>query len=116
MNPRIPFGSPISAVCAQMIATCAIDPLVIHIFAPFNTQESPSALAVVIIPPGFDPKSGSVSPKHPMASPLASLGSQSSFCSSLPKAKIGYMTSAPCTDANDRTPESPRSSSCMISP
>ena len=30
--------------------------------------------------------------------------------------KIGYMQSAPCTDTNDRSPLSPRSSSCMMRP
>src|SRR5207302_350001 len=58
----------------------------------------------------------SVSPKQPITSPAAIGGSQRRFCSSDPKAKIGYMTRAPCTDAKERTPESPRSSSCMISP
>src|SRR5687768_13205394 len=29
---------------------------------------------------------------------------------------MGYMASAPCTDANERIPESPRSSSCMMRP
>ena len=35
-------------------------------------------------PPGSDPASGSVSPKHPMYSPLASLGRYFCFCSSEP--------------------------------
>jgi hypothetical protein len=68
------------------------------------------------MPPGFEPKSGSVSPKQPIASPAASLGSHFRFCASVPNAKIGYMTSDPCTDANERSPESPRSSSCIASP
>ena len=47
---------------------------------------------------------------------FAIFGNHARFCASLPNAKIGYITSAPCTDANDRTPLSPRSSSCMINP
>ena len=38
------------------------------------------------------------------------------FCSSDPKAWIGYMTRLPWTLANERTPESPRSSSCIARP
>ena len=40
----------------------------------------------LIIPLGFEPKSGSVNPKQPMCSPDASFGSQCCFCSSDPKA------------------------------
>ena len=68
------------------------------------------------MPPGLEPKSGSVRPKHPIASAFASFGIQRSFCSLEPKAKIGYMTRADWTDTKERSPESPRSSSCMIRP
>ena len=34
--------------------------------------------------PGSEPESGSVSPKQPTASPLASRASQVRFCASLP--------------------------------
>ncbi len=76
----------------------------------------PSFFATVRIPPGFDPKSGSVRPKHPIASPFARAGIQRSFCSFEPYVKIGNMTSADWTDTNERSPESPRSSSCVMSP
>ena len=59
-------------------------PLVIHILRPLRTYSSPSLRAVVSMPPGFEPKSGSVRPKLPMISPDASLGRYSRFCSSLP--------------------------------
>ena len=39
-KPRIP-----SSVCAQTIATSAMDPLVIHILLPFRIQSSPSFVA-----------------------------------------------------------------------
>jgi hypothetical protein len=116
MNPRIEAASSGAPVLAQMIATCAVDPLVIHILAPFSTHPSFVSRAVVIMPAGFEPWSGSVSPKHPIRSPLARAGSHSCFWASLPNAWIGYMTRAPCTEQNERTPESPRSSSCMMSP
>ena len=40
--------------------------------------------ARVCMPAGFDPKPGSVSPKHPIASPDCIFGSQRSFCSADP--------------------------------
>src|SRR5713226_3561621 len=91
-------------------------PEVIHIFSPFRTYSLPTLRARVRMPPGFDPKSGSVNPKQPSFSPFCIAGSQVFFCSSLPKVKIGYITSADCTLTNERTPESPRSSSCVTSP
>jgi hypothetical protein len=98
------------------MATSATDPLVIHIFVPLITQSSPSRLARVRIPAGLEPKSGSVSPKQPMASPVAIRGSQVVFCSSLPNFQIANMAREPCTDTMLRTPESPASSSRHASP
>ena len=71
---------------AQTTATSAIDPEVIHIFSPLRTYSFPTFLARVRMPLGFEPKSGSVRPKHPIFSPLAMVGSHFSFCSSLPNA------------------------------
>ena len=65
-KPRMP-----SSVCAHTTATSATAPLVIHILVPLSTQSSPSRLALVRIPDGLEPKSGSVSPKQPIASPAA---------------------------------------------
>src|SRR5262249_8397533 len=72
-KPRIPPSS-----LAQTTATSATDPLVIQALAPFKTKPEPSFLAVVRMPPGLEPKSGSVSPKQPIADALASLGIQRS--------------------------------------
>ena len=105
-----------SSAFAQTSATSAIDPLVIHIFVPSSTHPFPERRARVCIAPGSLPAFGSVSPKHPIRSPAAIAGSHVRRCSSLPNAWMGYMTSAPWTEANDRTPLSPRSSSCMMSP
>ncbi len=91
-------------------------PEVIHIFSPFRMYSSPDLRARVVMPAGFDPKPGSVSPKQPSFSPVASAGSQVFFCSSEPKVKIGYITSADCTLTKLRRPESPRSSSCITRP
>ena len=88
----------------------------IQALAPFRTQSLPSFFATVRMPAGFEPKSGSVRPKQPMFSPFARAGSQRSFCSFEPYVWIGYMTSEDCTETNERSPESPRSSSCVIRP
>ncbi len=86
MPSPVPSPSPSSgSVWAQTTATSATDPLVIHIFDPDSTQSPPgSRRARVRIPAGLDPKSGSVSPKQPIASPAAIAGSHCCFCSSLP--------------------------------
>ena len=73
-----------SSVRAHTTATSATEPLVIHILEPLMRQRLPSRTARVRMPEGLDPKSGSVRPKHPMASPLASRGSQWSFWASDP--------------------------------
>ncbi len=110
-KPRTP-----SSVRAQTTATSAMPPLVIHAFSPLSTQESPSRRARVRIPPGLEPKSGSVRPKQPMALPAPRAGIQRCFCSSEPHFKIGNITSEVCTETKDRSPESPRSSSWLMSP
>lgn len=110
-NPRTP-----SSVRAQTTATSAMEPLVIHILVPLRIQSSPSRLALVRIPPGLDPKSGSVRPKQPMASPAAIRGSHSSFCSSLPLWWIANMASEPWTETRLRMPESTASSSWQANP
>ena len=46
----------------------------------------------------------------------ASRGNHALRCSSEPNACMGYITKAPCTEAKDRIPLSPRSSSCMMRP
>jgi len=105
-----------SSSLAHTTATSAIEPLVIQAFSPERTQPSPSRRARVLMAPGFEPKSGSVSPKQPIASPRARSGIQRSFCAREPHVAIGWITSADCTDTNERRPESPRSSSCITRP
>jgi hypothetical protein len=68
------------------------------------------------MPDGLEPKSGSVRPKQPIASPAAIRGSQLSFCSSLPYFQIAYIASEPCTETSERTPESTASSSMHARP
>ena len=110
-KPRMP-----SSVCAHTMATSATPPLVIHIFVPLSTQSVPSCLAVVRMPHGLEPKSGSVRPKQPIASPVAIRGSHSCFCSSLPYFQIAYIASEPWTETRERTPESTASSSTQARP
>ena len=105
-----------SSVCAHTVATSARLPLVIHIFVPLRIQSSPSRLARVRMFAGSEPKSGSVSPKHPTASPAAIRGSHSSFCSSEPNFQIGNIAREPCTETRLRMPLSPASSSRTATP
>ena len=88
----------------------------IHILVPLSTQSEPSRLALVRMPDGFDPKSGSVSPKQPIASPAAICGSHCCFWSSEPQRQIANIASDPCTLTSDRMPESTASSSMQAKP
>ena len=88
----------------------------IHIFEPLRTHPSPSRFADVRIWFGSLPKSASVRPKHPIASPVAIFGSHCCFCSSVPNLQIGNMQSDPWTLTNERKTESPASSSRHASP
>jgi hypothetical protein len=88
-KPGVPAGTrkprtPSSSVRAQTTARSAMPPLVIHILVPLSTQSPPSRRALVRIPAGLEPKSGSVRPKQPITSPAAMAGSQRRFCSSEP--------------------------------
>ena len=114
-STRKPLMSPPS-VRAQTIATSAIEPFVIHIFAPLRIQSEPSRFAVVRIEPGSEPASGSVSPKQPIFSPACIGGSQRCFCSSEPHFQIAYIESDPCTETRLRMPASPASSSWQTRP
>ena len=105
-----------SSVCAQITATSATVPLVIHILEPSSTQSSPSRLARVRMPEGLEPKSASVRPKQPIASPLAIRGSHASRWSSLPKWWIANIASEPWTETSERIPESTASSSMHARP
>ena len=58
------------------------------------THSSPSRTAVVRIAAGSLPASGSDSAKAGLHSPEAHLGSQASFCSSVPKSWIGSVPSS----------------------
>ena len=101
---------------AHTTATSATLPLVIHSLVPVTSQSEPSRRARVRMPPGSEPKSGSVRPKHPMASPAAMRGSHSFFCSSLPQRQIANIARLPCTDTSERMPESAASSSWQAMP
>ncbi|MNC84646.1 hypothetical protein D3C83_02050 [compost metagenome] len=54
------------------------------------------------MPPGSEPTSGSVSPKQPIHSPLASLGRYFLRWASVPNSWMGYMTRLDCTDSVER--------------
>ena len=71
---------------AHTTNTPACAPLVIHCLAPSMIQSLPSRRAVVRMPPGSLPASGSESANAPAShSALASFGQTRRFCASLPK-------------------------------
>ena len=61
----VPGSSSSSSTLAQMMATSAMEPEVIHIFSPLRMYSSPDLRARVVMPPGLEPKPGSVRPKQP---------------------------------------------------
>lgn len=108
-RPFIPFSStkprilPSHAHLAQTTKTSAMGELEIHVLAPVRLNPPPPGIsvAVVVIPAGSDPWSGSVNPcnarqrcrrgeavrtKHPTRLPVASSGRNRSFNASDPKA------------------------------
>ncbi len=93
MKPRI---APSSSL-AHTTNTSAKGLLVIHILAPLTLKPPGTFLARVIIEAGSEPWLGSVKPKQPIHSPVASLGRYFCFCASVPKALMGTMTSELCT-------------------
>ena len=68
--------------------------LVIQFFVPLITHSSPSRTARVRMPPGSEPASGSDSANAGVHSPVAHLGSQRCFCSSVPNSRIGSVPSS----------------------
>ncbi len=105
-----------SSSFAQTTKTSAIGEFVIHVLAPSSTQPPGTRRARVLIAPGSDPASGSVSPKQPTSSPVASRGRYFCRCASLPNAWMGNMTRLDCTLAAERYPESTRSISRATRP
>merc|ERR1719458_1426077 len=80
--------------------TSAMGEFVIQFLLPLriHTLASESHLALVSMCPGSDPWFGSVRPKQPISSPLASFGRYFSLWASLPKSQMGYMTRLDWTD------------------
>ncbi len=68
-----PLMSPASSL-AQTIKTSAMGALVIHILQPDSENPPATFFARVAMEAGSDPEFGSVSPKQPIHSPLASFG------------------------------------------
>ncbi len=82
---------------AQTTKTSAKGELEIHVFEPVSWKPPGTTLARLAIEPGSEPWFGSVRPKQPIHSPVASLGRYFSFCAWLPNSKIGTITSDDCT-------------------
>ena len=82
---------------AQTTKTSAMGELEIQVLAPLRRKPPGTACARVAMLPGSEPWLGSVSPKQPMASPLASAGRYLRRCASEPKRRMGSMTREDCT-------------------
>ena len=67
--------------------------LVMNCLAPLRTHSSvdSSSVALVRMPPASEPEPGSVSPNAASEWPDTRSGSHRSFCSSVPKVRIGLM-------------------------
>ena len=122
LKPGMPFSTrkPLtlpSSVRAHTTATSASEPLVIHIFEPLRTQLVADLLRARAHPGRVGAGVGlgqaeAADRRRPPPCP----GSQRSFCSSLPQRQIANIASEPCTEQNERSPESPASSSRHVSP
>ena len=66
----------------------------IQFFVPSITHSSPSRTALVRIPPGSEPASGSESANAGTTRPVAHCGRKRSLCSSVPKRLIGSVPSS----------------------
>ena len=92
--PTFPSGS---SCLAQTTKTSAMGLLVIHILLPLSRKPPSTGRARVSMLPGSLPWLGSVRPKQPTQSPLASFGRYFWRCASLPYAWIGCITRLLCT-------------------
>src|SRR5471032_167985 len=101
MKPRI-RSRPSSSSFAHTTNTSAIGEFEIHIFWPELEKPPSTFLARVVMLAGSEPAFGSVRPKQPIHSHVASFGKYFCFCASAPNALIGTMTSDDCTDIIDR--------------
>ena len=80
-KPRI--SPSCAADFAQTTKTSAIGALEIHILAPVERGSRPATFSArVVMPPGSEPASGSVRPKQPIHSPVASFGRYFLRCAS----------------------------------
>ena len=75
---------PLRSVTAKTMIQSACGPLVIQFFAPLRTKPPCVFSPPVTIVCASDPLIGSVSPKHPSLSPLATGSRTRFFCSSVP--------------------------------
>src|SRR3954454_548870 len=92
MKPRMSLSS-----FAQTTNTSAIGELEIQVLPPVSDGPPDTFFARVCTEPGSEPWLGSVRPKQPIHSPVASLGRYFLRCASVPNSKIGSITSDDCT-------------------
>ena len=110
---EIPFLPLLRSVTAITTAVSATRPLVMNVFDPLSTQESPSRTAVALVPPASEPALFSVRPQQPTFSPLARGVRNLFFCSSVPARKMWPEERLWWAARERATPASTRESSSM---
>ena len=97
------------------IKTSALPANVHQVFTPLMTNSplSVSRVAIVVIAPLSDPKSGSVTATAAMISPLASLGNQCCFCSSVAPWMRAWVRISGRVMSEPPTPSEPHDSSSV---
>ena len=75
--------SPVTAVIVTSLVISEPE-FVMNCLVPLITHSPSTSSAVVFVPDASEPASASVSPNPASASPRASIGSHSCFCSSVP--------------------------------
>ena len=97
------------------MSTSARAPNVHHVFTPLISQPSPSVagVAVTLMPATSEPKSGSVTATAAITSAVASFGSHSCFCSSVPPFTRARVRISGRVISEPPAPSEPRDSSSV---
>ena len=85
--PLLPLA--VRSVLAKTTAQSAMGAPEMKHLRPLMMKSSPSAMAVVVVPPASEPAPGSVRPNTMIFSPLATAGRYFCFWASLPPSSSG---------------------------
>src|SRR5450755_1218777 len=98
MNPSVPDGTRIAEISPSPVLAVTVTKEVISVpefvmnaLAPLTVHMPTARTARVLVAPASEPASGSVRPKPASVRPATRSGSQSCFCCSVPKVRIGLI-------------------------